>query len=116
MTNFKQIDDKMQAVMGELVEMLLPYASPEVQAQYAKEQWHKCRGCDGDGVVTFLNRMADPYYDHEVTYTCAECLGDGEVNQELHDEQHEYEEKAFHQRVACDTQDLWNDIETDGYL
>jgi len=116
MTNFSDMNDRMMATMGELVEALLPYASPEVRAKF-KEPEHKCRGCDGHGDVSFTVSPNDPRDEFEVSgWTCPECFGDQTVDQAKHDEQHEYGEEAFHKMVSEAAFELWHDIETDGYL
>ena len=99
MTNFSDLNDKMTAVMDELMEALLPQCSPEVQAKFkaAKhdEPEHKCRWCEGHGSVFISDSPSGHPNDPgcvDVECCCPECDGEGTVDQETHDEQHEYKE------------------------
>ena len=99
MTNFSDLNDRMTAVMNELMEALLPQCSPEVQARFRTgkhdEPEHKCRWCEGHGSVFLCDSPSGHPNDPgsvEFETGCPECEGEGTVDQETHDEQQEYDE------------------------
>ena len=93
MKNFSKLNGKLTGLMDELVRVVLPTASPEMQAKF-KDVEHKCRWCEGEGSVWINDSPSghpnDP--DSEVVEcSCPECE-EGVVSQAVSEEQREYSE------------------------
>ena len=49
---------------------------------------HKCRWCEGTGNIPVAEGVREPDDIREFNVTCADCSGEGEVDQEAHVEQY----------------------------
>lgn len=54
---------------------------------------HKCRWCEGSGQLLVAECGWRPDDIREFSVECADCVGEGEVDQEAFTEQHELREK-----------------------
>ena len=55
---------------------------------------HECRWCEGHGNIPVAECVREPDGIREFNVTCADCSGEGEVDQEAHIEQYELAETA----------------------
>ena len=93
MTDFSGLNGKLTGLMDELVRVVLPTASPEMQAKFKADE-HKCRWCEGHGSVWVSSSPSGHPNDpdsEDFECACPECDG-GLVSQAVSEEQHEYSE------------------------